>query len=92
MATLVRSDGTESEVHPKHGKHFVLDELQTFVGGYIEAVTLDRERTMLVNEEGKFIPKLEPNSKATALLAAAGGIPGDVVVGDVLIIGSDEWA
>ena len=92
MAKLIRNDGTEETVRPKNGKSFTLDELQSFVEGYIEAVSLPDDMTMWLNEEGKFDPKtmFRPNEKASRILADAGGIPGDVVMGNVLICNSRE--
>lgn len=92
MAKLIKDDGTEEIVCPKNGKSFSLDELQGYVEGYIEAVALPDNLTMWCNEEGKFDPKTmyRPNEKASRILADAGGIPGDVVMGNVLICNSRE--
>ena len=85
MATLMRVNGSTEEVHPKKGKVFTLEELQGFVGGYIERVPLGNDRYMWLNEEGK-LHDLPLNERATVLAIGSGAIhPHDCVVGDVLI-------
>lgn len=82
MATHIKADGTEKKVNPKSGKKFTLEELQGFVGGYVEIVNLGG-RTMLVNEDG--IPKkLTVNVKASMLA-------GQTILGDVLIPGPGQF-
>jgi len=78
MATLIKADGTEKEVTPKSGNTFSLDELQTFVDGYIEMCTSTDNRWMVVNEEGK-LKGLPVNEKATQLYGR------DTLVGDILV-------
>lgn len=87
MAVLIKDDGTETEGVPANGKKFRLDELQRYVEGYIELVTLKDNRLMFVNEDGKYDEKIKhrPNSKATELLRAAGGMPWDIVTGNAVI-------
>lgn len=53
-----------------------LENLQRIVGGYIEMLAIDEENVLIVNEEGKLM-NLEKNFK----------IPGDVIVGEVIITG-----
>jgi hypothetical protein len=53
-----------------------LQNLQNTVGGYIETIPLQCGCIAIVNEEGK-IRGLEPNLR----------IPGDVLVGDIIICG-----
>ena len=62
-----------------------LENLQQFVGGYIEAVRVTDSITLWINEEGK-LEGLEPNFH----LCRMNGMPYDLVVGDVLIAGTDE--
>lgn len=84
MATLIRADGTESEVHPRAGT-FTLQELYEHVGcSLVEHVGLADGRDMWVDEEGK-LDRKPVNEAATVLLHQAGGQLHDVVVGDVLI-------
>lgn len=90
MATLIRTNGSEEQVRPADGKYFTLEELQRYVGGFIEAVALPNGKTMIVNEEGK-LDNLPYNQRATLLGAAAGTMPGDEVMGDVLVLSDDEW-
>lgn len=90
MATLIRTNGSEEQVRPADGKYFTLEELQRYVGGFIEAVALPNGKTMIVNEEGK-LDNLPYNQRATLLGAAAGTMPGDEVMGDVLVLSNDEW-
>jgi hypothetical protein len=70
-------------------------ELQSLVGGYIEAVPAwyaykGEPCAVFCNEEGK-LEGLATNVRATfAWYAAAGGDLGDVLVGDVVIIQGDD--
>jgi hypothetical protein len=52
MATLYKTDGEIADVTPKNGEAFSLDEMQKFVGGYIEFVGTPMGQTFIVNEEG----------------------------------------
>lgn len=83
MATWIKTDGTVTEVQPKNGTDFKLDELQRYVGGYIELLTLTNFRYMVVNEEGK-VSGLPLNVKASAIYRF------DAIVGDVLICKVEE--
>lgn len=56
MTEIIKTDGTRQPVQPANGSDFTLEEMQAIVGGYIELVELDGNTTMVVNEEGKFIP------------------------------------
>jgi len=89
MATWIKTDGTTTEVHPKDGRAFTLEELQAFVGGYIELVRIDGERNLWLNEEGK-LDGLPLNVKATKLTH---GIIAewDFIVGDVLVATPEEF-
>ena len=85
MAFLYPVRGPIQEVHPKDGEVFSLEELQAFVGGWIEHVGLEDGRSMWINEEGK----LEglPWNIAASLLA---DLPGDVIVGPALVATNAE--
>lgn len=83
MAIWIKSVGTRTEVQPENGKDFKLNELQRYVGGYIELLTLTGFRFMVVNEEGKLLG-LPINAKASAIYGY------DTIVGDVLICNDDE--
>lgn len=80
MAKLFTTDGLTKEVYPANGKSFSLEEMQSYVGGYIEMVFIDG-KTWVVNEEGK-LNHLAPNVNATN----ESGIRerGDFFVGNVL--------
>jgi len=83
MATLIKTDGTEEGVTPADGKEFTLEELQGYVGGYIEMLTLPDGALMLFNEDGLRL-ELEPNKQASDIAA-----PYDVV-GPALRLMSSE--
>jgi hypothetical protein len=86
MATLIKTNGEETNVLPKNKTNFKLDELQNFVGGLIEIVKTKDGRTMVINEEGK-INDLSINQKATELYIHSNF---DFIVGDVLICDENE--
>lgn len=87
-AILIKTDGRMQGVPPANGGDFSLKELQGFVGGYIEVVTLAPDVIMVVNEDGKRDKK--PNPTATVIAKASGGIfPGDWVAGDALMCPRD---
>lgn len=82
MAQLIKANGEVETIKPKNGTDFSLEELQGYVGGYIEIVQLHKENTghiMVVNEEGK-LHHLPINHIATALYGLRDTIVGDVVV------------
>ncbi len=71
-----------------------LEQLQTLVGGYIEALAVpeficpDDGATAYVNEEGKFDPDCKPNMRATDFLVPGVGLMfGDWIAGPLLIAG-----
>lgn len=87
MGKLLKTDGTTIEVRPKNGTDYTLDELQEFVGGYIEVVRCKEEGMILViNEEGKFLD-LEWNTQASKIADIHFC---DYIVGDALLCKSDE--
>ena len=94
MATLIQADGKKSEVHPKDAANgFSLQELYALIGcETVQMVYLaDDRRMMWMDEESKLKPgPYHVNAEATRLLAEAGGIPGDEVIGNVLIAEPDE--
>jgi hypothetical protein len=83
MATLIPAHGVPHDVAPAHGGHFTLRELQAVVGGYIEAIPTPDGRIMFLNENGKHL-QLPLNHEATARVRHW-LLPGDVIVGDVLL-------
>ena len=83
MAQIIKTNGDVLDVEPKSGKDFQLDELQSFVGGYIQIVPLKNGQLMVINEEGK-INALAINLQATGVFGDTYG-DCDIIVGDVLI-------
>lgn len=82
---LIKPDGEKQEVNPKNGTDFSLEELQGFVGGYVQILHMGRGELMVVNEEGK-IKNLPLNKDATAVAHWRGRLlEGDYIVGPVLI-------
>mgnify|MGYP002622197616 CR=1 FL=1 len=81
MAQWIKTDGTTIEVEPKNGTDFSLDELQGFVGGYIE-VLLCGDRYLVCDEEGKL--KNKPLNMAATMIADE-YYKNDCIVGDALI-------
>ena len=82
MATVITVDGHESTAHPTDGKVFTLEELQSYVGGDIESISLPNGTSMYVNDglsEG-----LAPNEKASEIAAP------HYVVGNVIICTNAE--
>ena len=91
MGMYILTDGSEKQVKPKNGKHFSLEELQDFVGGYIELLRLPSGGWLVLNEEGKLRnPPLPINERATLLGSACGIADDDVIVGNVLVALSTE--
>lgn len=83
LSTVITTDGLHRNVEPSNGTDFSLEELNGFVGGYIEIVHLSKTQVMVVNEEGKLIG-LTPNPYATLLVQIAGHRD-DTIVGNVLV-------
>lgn len=83
IGVQIKTDGSFHPVQPK-GKTFSLEEIQTYVGGYIEFVALmpplGKRYQMYCNEEGK-LKGLDANLIANSFYA---GLEDDVLVGDVL--------
>lgn len=53
-AYLITEKCGVSQIKPKNGTEFKLEEVQRYVGGYIEIVRLNEKQIMVVNEDGKF--------------------------------------
>ena len=85
MTEIIKTDGTRQPVQPANGSDFTLEEMQAIVGGYIELVEL----TMVVNEEGKFIP-LSLNLEASRIFRAHHPASKDFIVGDVLVCNNNQ--
>src|SRR5262245_35124604 len=92
MATIIRPGDTPQDITPKNGRFFTLIELQGFVGGYIEAVSVppDGVRLMILNEDGKRLD-LPVNEAATMIMHARPWLhPDDFIVGVALIVTREE--
>jgi|HubBroStandDraft_1064217.scaffolds.fasta_scaffold30691_3 hypothetical protein len=88
MATLIRENGKEENVVPRNKKRgFDLGELYSLLHcSMVQMVLLADKRSMWMDEEAKLHSGLQwVNAKATTLLMEAGGMPGDEVIGSVLI-------
>ena len=85
IGTLIQPSGAVTVVRPK-GTDFTLAELQGFVGGYIEHLSVGRGHLYL-DEEGK-CKGLPLNRMATerALQAGVQLMPGDVLLGNVIFV------
>jgi len=88
MAKLIKANGEETEVTPKNGSEFSLEELREFVGGYVEFVPTKDNQLMVLNEEGQ-IHRLPVNTKATELISGVVAND-DLIVGDVLVCDRDQ--
>jgi hypothetical protein len=82
MARLIPASGSEEHVTPA-GRAFTLEELQAFVGGYIEGIRTVDGKMMFLNEDGKRLG-LPLNQAATALTRLAA--IGDYIVGTVVVV------
>ena len=85
MAKWIKADGTITIVHPKNkGQEFTLDELKSYVGGWIECIFLNQRQVMVINEEGK-LRGLPYNTIATEAYRMAFQPTDDFIVGDALL-------
>ncbi len=86
--TLILTDGTKKHVSPKNGTDYKLDELQEFVGGYIEIVNSPvDDQIMVINEEGLLLD-LDVNTEASKLYY--NWYRGNPIVGNVLLTTTDK--
>lgn len=83
-AAVRTPDGAFIYKEPKNGTDFSLEELQEFVGGYIETITLLDDLIMVVNEEGKLLG-LPFNKAATEILWYHTNNTDDYIAGSALI-------
>lgn len=85
-AKLYKQSGEVVDVTPENGTDFSLQELQGYVGGYIETLALSHNRFMVINEEGKFAKGAERNEKATEIAVESGAIWfEDFIAGNALV-------
>lgn len=83
MAKLITTDNQIVDVFPKNGTDFKYNELNKFVNGYIEIVSMGNGAIMVVNETGK-LDNLPFNAIATQLYGR------DIICGNALICGEEE--
>ena len=83
---FIKSNGEEVQVNPTNGSNFDLEEMQTYVGGYIEIISIENQ-SLVLNEEGK-LKGLPVNEKASRMFKDFYGNT-DFIVGDVLICPSE---
>lgn len=81
-AHLIKAGGETTNITPGNGAFFTLKELQNYVGGYIEMLLTNDDRTMIVNEEGR-LKNLEVNEEASKLTESV------IIVGDVVVC---DWS
>lgn len=86
-SVFLTTDRKYQFVEPSNGEDFSLEELQKFVGGYIEIVSLPNDKIMVANEEGKCY-NLPLNVLATHMMQQIGR--NDTIVGNVLICDADK--
>ena len=84
-AIVIKQDGTIENVEIESG----LDSLQEAVGGMIEALQLTPEVHAYIDEEGKLKGK-GVNVMASMLCKKLeiGLMPGDMIVGDMILLGT----
>lgn len=87
-AVWCKANGRVTPVTPKNGTDFSLEELQKFVGGFIEVVRLNDDQIMVVNEEGA-IKDMEYNPAASAIMIINPETPSEPIFGDVLVCDTD---
>lgn len=77
-------------IEPKDGSKYTLEELQEYVGGYIECIPFFNDLLLIVNENGK-LDNFEENVYATMVVQAFNAIqPTDYISGNAVIINNDE--
>jgi hypothetical protein len=81
-ALFIKAGGETTNITPENGTFFTLKELQNYVGGYIELLLTNDERTMIVNEEGR-LKNLKVNEEASKLIESV------IIVGDVVLC---DWS
>lgn len=80
MARIIRVDGTEEDL-----TDVSLESLQKAVGGYIECVSTNNGKVLVINEEGKLM-NLALNLKASQMYEHS---LHDQIFGDVVVC--EDW-
>lgn len=77
-AWLYKANGEVQEIAPKYGKKFTLEEMQAYVGGYVEQVGhTDKPADYFWGDEDG-LPKQKPINDIVS------GILGYTIVGDIV--------
>lgn len=84
---LLKANGTECEVLPKNGTDFSLEELQGFVGGYVELIYFHDGYMLVLKDDAYLDADKQVNETATELVKQHGIgfiFPEEKVWGDAL--------
>jgi hypothetical protein len=88
MGAVIKTDGTLERLDLSVSDQ-ELGNLQSAVGGYVQAIDLSDTMTMWMNEEGKLVG-LPYNGIATALWEARFGVGTDVIMGNAVFTGTPD--
>lgn len=96
MAIILHANNSTTIITPKSDNEFMLDELQQFVGGFIQIINLKEPITIngikysiaVVDEDGKY-KNYRINTAATQY-AKNELFDGDFLVGDVIFLKDGE--
>lgn len=92
---LITTDAKITIVEPKDGKQFNLEEMQSFVGGTVDIMTLQDFSVIYVNDNGK-LEGLPKNAIATEMWKASFPIEkyphnnDQLIVGNVLLLSKEQ--
>ena len=90
-ALRITVEGRVSPVELAEDSMTRLSQMQAAVGGWVEAVDMTDTLTMWVDEEGKLAGKpINPVANQVVGSYRVGLMPGDFIVGDVLLTGFDQ--
>ena len=84
IAVIITTDGDATKI-----SEISLKSLQTAVGGWVQAVDLDHDLTIWVNEEGK-MDGLPVNPIATRLWEKYIGVGTDIIAGNAVFTGGTD--
>lgn len=83
IAQLLKPDGTYSDIVPKNGKNFKLDETYAILGvDIVQVVRLKKNQILIVDEEGLLKNNPQINHAASKLAQEAGTAEG--IVGNAI--------
>jgi|HubBroStandDraft_3_1064219.scaffolds.fasta_scaffold255922_2 hypothetical protein len=86
---LIKPDGSETEVEIPNETQAFLETMYRLIGNgchTVQVIGLGHGRLMWMDENAKLSPTPEPvNPRATRMIEEAGGIPGNYILGNVLI-------